>query len=107
MLDNESMKMIENVGQKRASMMLQQQTRIVTSYYVTICTFAIAHTSSASIYKRVISTYQSCICLYVFPAITINHIYAHALTICINAMLMLMYVLSLCSKHLRADYANA
>ena len=31
--------------------MLQQQERIVISYYVTICTFAIAHTSSASIYE--------------------------------------------------------
>ena len=38
MLDNESMKMIENVGQKRASMILQQQERIVISYYVTIST---------------------------------------------------------------------
>ena len=55
MLDNVSVKMIENVGQKRANMMLQQQERIVISYCVTIFTFAIAHTSSASIYKRVIS----------------------------------------------------
>ena len=55
MLDNVSMKMIENVGQKRASTILQQQTRIIISYCVTFCTFAIAHTSSASIYERVIS----------------------------------------------------
>lgn len=47
--------MIENVGQKRASILLQQQERKVISYYETFCTFAIAHTSSASIYKRVIS----------------------------------------------------